>query len=111
MGSAMVPKADSHVAVVTKTAVPAGEDDDVYLPPPTREDAEHRDREGKLYTEIVVRDGSQVLPLGYVVVKWRKSERLRKKRRSSARSNGGEGGVGNIDSGGSSGEGGGRGRH
>ena len=65
----MVPKADSHVAVVTKTEVPEGEDDDVYLPPATLEETVQLDGEGKLFTEVLVRDGSQVLPLGYIMVR------------------------------------------
>ena len=49
--------------------MPAGEDDDVYLPPATLEEMQRLDSLGKLYTEIVVRDGSQVLPIGYMMVK------------------------------------------
>jgi uncharacterized membrane protein YgcG len=68
-GRAMVAKADSHVAVVAKRKMPAGEADDVYLPPSTLGEMRRLDGLGRLYTEIVVRDGSQVLPIGYMLVK------------------------------------------
>ena len=58
LGRALVPKADAHVAVVGWHA-----DDANWLP------CDHTEWAGQqTYTELVVRDESQVLPLGYVMV-------------------------------------------
>ena len=62
MGKPILPKADSHIAVVAKSSKDA-------LPLPVPPDS--WDSASDLFTELVVRDESQVLPLGYVVLQRR----------------------------------------
>ena len=58
--------ANSHIAVVTNDS----EDDDSmdFWPPKSAEAWEQNKARGALYTEIVLRDGSQVHPLGYFLL-------------------------------------------
>uniref|UniRef100_A0A7S4BV58 non-specific serine/threonine protein kinase n=1 Tax=Chrysotila carterae TaxID=13221 RepID=A0A7S4BV58_CHRCT len=64
MGKAMVGRADAHVSVVSLGVDPFDETEkEWYVPAPFEEwDA------ARTYTEIVVKDDSQVLPLGYLMV-------------------------------------------
>jgi hypothetical protein len=62
LGKAIVGKADSHVVRVAKDATANGGDADPLPCLPARWAAVQS------FSEIVVRDESQVLPLGYVVV-------------------------------------------
>ncbi len=62
LGKAIVGKADSHVARVARDAAANGGDTDPLPCLPARWAAV------RSFSEIVVRDESQVLPLGYVVV-------------------------------------------
>jgi hypothetical protein len=62
LGKAIVGKADSHVARVARDAAANGGNTDPLPCLPARWAAVQS------FSEIVVRDESQVLPLGYVVV-------------------------------------------